>query len=203
MPDFTEKKLVEDYFIEQLQQKGWCFIEAEKLERESYEEVLLLPNLIRAMERINKERELSEEEINKVINELKCTATGVEGAKRILNLYKLGVPIKFEKEKIIGYIQLFDYEHLENNEFIVTSQANYDGRERVRTDLILYVNGIPLVSIECKNPARLTESWHKAFVQIKEYEQTVPELYKYVQVGVAAESEAHYFPIFPGSRLKK
>jgi len=203
MPDFTEKKLVEDYFIEQLQQKGWCFIEAEKLERESYEEVLLLPNLIRAIERINKERELSEEEINKVINELKCTATGVEGAKRILYLYKLGVPIKFEKEKIIGYIQLFDYEHLENNEFIVTSQANYDGRERVRTDLILYVNGIPLVSIECKNPARLTESWYKAFVQIKEYEQTVPELYKYVQVGVAAESEAHYFPIVSWQQVEE
>ena len=195
--DFTEKKLVEDYFMQRLEEKGWRFVSADDLERDSYEEVLLIPNLIRALQRINKKSELGNEEINKVINELKLTVTGHEGAKRILNYYKFGVPVKFEKEKVVKYVQLFDFEEIENNEFIVTRQVYYQGKDRIRTDIILYINGIPLVDIECKNPTSISESWFNAYKQIKDYERTVPELYKYIQIGVAAESQARYFPIVP------
>jgi type I restriction enzyme R subunit len=195
--DFTEKKLVEDYFLGKLQEKGWKFIPADDLERDSYEEVLLIPNLVRALQRINKKSEMGNEEINKVINELKLTVTGHEGAKRILNYYKFGVPVKFEKEKVVKFVQLFDFEEIENNEFIVTRQVYYQGRDRIRTDIILYINGISLVDIECKNPTNISESWFNAYKQIKDYERTVPELYKYIQVGVAAESQARYFPIVP------
>src|SRR4030042_6375642 len=194
---FTEKKLVEDYFIKKLQEKGWRFVPADDLERDSYEEVLLIPNLVRALQKINKKSELGNEEINKVINELKLTGTVVEGAKRILNYYKLGVPVKFEKEKVVKYVQLFDFEEIENNEFIVTRQVYYQGKDRIRTDIILYMNGIPLVDIECKNPTSISESWFNAYKQIKDYERTVPELYKYIQIGIAAESQARYFPIVP------
>jgi len=194
---FTEKKLVEDYIIEKLQAKDWRFVVAEELERDSYQEPLLVPNLNRAIARINKPLGISDEEVNKLLNELKLTPTGIEGAKRILNFYKFGVPIKFEKEKVIKYVQLFDCKNIDNNEFIVTRQVNYDGRDRIRTDIVLYINGIPLVNIECKNPASISESWYNAYVQIKDYEQTVPELYKYVQLGVAVGSVARYFPIVP------
>ena len=64
-------------------------------------------------------------------------------------------------------------------------------------DIILYINGIPLVNIECKNPLSIQTSWYTAYKQIKDYEGLVPELYKYVQIGVAAESIARYFPIVP------
>ncbi|MDO8885964.1 HsdR family type I site-specific deoxyribonuclease [Candidatus Oleimmundimicrobium sp.] len=194
---FDEKILVEDYIVQKLQEKGWKFVPAEELERESYQEPLLVPNLIRAIEKINEKLDVGDEEINKVLNELKFAGTGMEGAKRILNLYKLGVPVKFERDRVLRAIQLFDYENIENNEFIVTRQVYYDGRERIRTDVVLYVNGIPLVNIECKNPTSISESWHNAYRQIKDYEKTVPELYKYVQIGVAAESKAKYFPIVP------
>ena len=192
---FNEATLVEDYIIKKLQEKGWQFVPADELERENYQEPLLVPNLIRALKRINVSLNISDEEINKVLNELKLTGTGIEGAKRILEFYKFGVPIKFEKERVIKYVQLFDFEDIEKNEFIISRQINYDGRERIRTDIILYVNGIPLVDIECKNPTSPSVSWYKAYKQIKDYEDTVPELYKYVQIGVAAESKAKYFPI--------
>ena len=52
--DFTEKKLVEDYFIQRLQEKGWRFVSADDLERDTYEEPLLIPNLVRGLKRINK-----------------------------------------------------------------------------------------------------------------------------------------------------
>jgi type I restriction enzyme R subunit len=194
---FDERHLVEDYIIKQLEEKGWRFVPASALERESLEEPLLIPTLVRVLKRINKESGIGDEEINKALNELKLTGTGIEGAKRILEFYKFGIPVKFEKEKVVKYICLFDFQNLENNEFIVSSQVYYYGRETIRVDIMLYVNGIPLVNIECKNPTSLTESWYTAFRQIKDYERLVPELYKYVQIGVGAESIARYFPIVP------
>jgi type I restriction enzyme R subunit len=197
MTDFTEKKLVEDYFIKKLQEKGWRFVSADDLERDTYEEPLLIPNLIRGLKRINKKSEIGDEEINRVVNELKLTGTGIEGGKRILNFYKFGIPVKFEKEKVVKYVQLFDFEDIHNNEFIITRQVYYQGKDRIRTDIILYVNGIPIVDMECKNPTNISESWFNAYKQIKDYERIVPELYKYIQIGIAAESQARYFPIVP------
>ncbi len=194
---FDEKTLVEDYIVNKLVEKGWKFVPAEELGRDTYEEPLLIPNLVRAVERINKGLDVGDEEINKVLNELRLTGTGVEGAKSILNFYKFGLPVKFEKDKVVRYVRLFDYDNIENNEFVVSTQVNNNGSERIRNDIILYVNGIPLVNIECKNPTNISENWFNAYRQIKEYEKIVPELYKYVQVGLAAESKAKYFPIVP------
>jgi len=56
---FDEKHLVEDYITKRLEEKGWRFVPAENLERDSYEEPLLIPTLVRALERINKESGLN------------------------------------------------------------------------------------------------------------------------------------------------
>jgi len=197
MKKFSESLIVEDYIIKNIIEKGWEFIPADDLERDSYEEPLLIPNLVRALNKINRESGIGDEEINKVINELKLTVTGIEGAKRVLNFYKFGVPVKFGKEKVVKYVQVFDFEDIDNNEFIITRQVYYQGKDRIRTDIILYVNGIPIVDIECKNPTNISESWFNAYKQIKDYERAVPELYKYIQIGIAAESQARYFPIVP------
>ncbi len=194
---FTELKLVEDDLVQRLQEKGWKFVHSDELERDSYEEPLFIPNLVRALKRINHKAEIGEEEINRVKNELKLTSTGIEGGKRILYFYKFGVPVKSEKERVVKLVQLFDFDDIDNNEFIVTRQVYYHGKDKIRTDIMQYVNGIPLVNIECKNPVSLSESWYTAYKQIKDYELTVPELYKYVQIGVAAERQARYFPIVP------
>jgi len=192
---FTEKDLVEDYIVEKLQEKGWKFVPADELKRESFEEPLLVTNLIHSIKRINKELDVGDEEISKVLNELKLVVSGPEGAKKILNFYKFGIPVKFEKERVVKYIQLFDFKNIGNNEFIVTRQVVYSGKEKIRTDIMLYINDIPLVNIECKDPTKPGSSWFDAYKQIKDYETTVPELYKYVQIGVAAERKAKYFPI--------
>lgn len=191
----NEKHLVEDYIIRQLEQKGWNFIPAETLVRDSYEEPLLIPTLVRALKKINKESGIGDEETNNTLNELKLTGTGIEGAKRILKFYEFGIPVKSDKERIVKQIQLFDFKNLEKNQFVVSRQVYYHGKDTIRTDIILYINGIPLVNIECKNPLSISESWQTAYRQIRHYQELVPEVYKYVQIGVAAESIARYFPI--------
>ena len=81
MPLFSEKSLVEDYLIQKLEEKGWKFIPADNLERESLEEPLLTPNLIRALKRLNANINIGDEEIKQVLNELKLRTSGSEDAK--------------------------------------------------------------------------------------------------------------------------
>jgi len=178
--------------------KGWRFIAIDDLERENLEEPLLTPALIRALKILNENISVSDEEIKQVLNELKLRTSGSEDSKKILNYFKDGVPVKFEKERVVKYVKLFDYENKANNDFVISRQVIHQaGDKQTRHDIILYVNGIPLVNIECKNPASLTENWYSAYRQIKEYEQAVPEPFKYIQIGVAAEQVARYFPNEP------
>lgn len=161
--------------------------------------------MIHALKRLNASIGVGDEETKQVLNELKLRTSGSEDSKKILSYFKDGVPVKFEKERVVKYVKLFNYENNENdseknenNDFVISSQVVHQaGDKQIRHDIILYVNGIPLVNIECKNPASLTENWYSAYRQIKEYEKAVPEPYKYIQIGVAAEQTARYFATAP------
>lgn len=199
MARFNEKETLENYMVDQLTSSdiGWKFISTDDLERDSFEEPLLLRNLMRKIKCINKTR-LSSEDLNNVIKALKFKGTTQDGIKEILNYLKNGVSIKLERERTLERVQLFDYDNIENNEFIVTRQSHYiNGEDHKIMDIVLYVNGIPLVNIECKNPTSFSEDWANAFKDIKEYEKAVPEVYKYIQIGVAAAEVARYFPVVP------
>ena len=192
-----EKKLVEEWAIEKLKERGWNYVEAEKLNRLSFDEPLLVENLKKKILEINKDIELTEEDLNAVLNKLKYAPTDQNGHKEILKYFKYGVPIKTEKERIVKYIQLFDYKNFQNNDFIVTNQFKFFGRENIKLDIILIVNGIPLVNMECKNPYLDKTNYNDAYKQIKRYEKSASELYKYIQIGVGLAEIVKYFPIVP------
>jgi len=192
-----EKKLVEEWVIEKLKEKGWNYVEAEKLNRISLDEPLLIEDLKKKILEINKDTELTEDDLNAVINKLKYAPTDQSGHKEILNYLKYGVPIKTEKERIVKYIQLFDYKNFQNNDFVVTNQFKFVGRENIRLDILLIVNAIPLINIECKNPYTDKKDYFDAYKQIKRYEKVAPELYKYIQIGIGFAEVVKYFPIVP------
>lgn len=197
MPSFSEKSTAEDPLIEKLKERGWTYVPGEELDRESFDEPLLLKNFVRKIREINKDIKLEDVDINNVVNELKLRGSGIEGCRQILGFLRKGVPVKLEKDRSLVRVRLFDYERTENNEFIISSQVVFHGKQVIRPDIILFINGIPLVDIECKNPASFSEGWFDAYRQVKDYEQIVPELYKYVQLGVAVEQTVKYFPIVP------
>lgn len=195
---FNEQNSLEDYFVDRLKEDGWKLVASADLERDSLNDPLCALTLMRAIRSINYDKEIGEEEMQKCINELRFTGQGQEGSKRILNLFKFGVPIKFEKDRVIRYVKIFDFEHFEHNEFVVSRQVEYqNGNEVRRADVVLYINGIPLVIIECKSPVTYTNGWVDAYRQIKGYERNVPDPFKYIQIGVAAKTVAKYFPIVP------
>ena len=197
MMKMLEKKLIEDWVIEKLKERGWDYVEAEKLNRLSFDEPLLIEIFKRKIKEINKDVELTESDLKAVINKLKYSSTNQNGHKEILRYFKYGVPIKTEKEKIVKEIQIFDYKNFENNNFIVTNQFRFSGRENIRLDILLFVNGVPLVNIECKNPYTDKRNYYDAYKQIKRYEKIAPELYKYIQIGIGFAEVVKYFPIVP------
>ncbi len=175
--------------IERLKEKGWTYRRGiEVLEDEN--EPLLISRLKNAIVRING---VGEKEAEEAINLLKAAHFGVEGSRRVLDYLKNGVPVKDEETGEPKRLMLIDYKNLGNNEFLVANQVGYPFKTKI-PDLILYVNGIPLVIIECK---KLDVSWKKAYEQIKDYEKEMPELFKYVQIGVAVGDKPVYFPIVP------
>jgi Type I site-specific restriction-modification system, R (restriction) subunit and related helicases len=195
MPVFTEKSIVEDYITDKLKEKGWKYIPGEALEREDYSEPLLINDFIRAIKKMNENLELSESDVNRVLAELKSKPASFEGPKHILRFLKQGIAIKLEKTRELKYINLLDQENPENNDFVVSNQVWFESsRGRIRLDIVLYVNGIPLVVIECKNPTDPGVSWGDAYKQVKDYENTVQELFKYAQFSIVAEATARYFP---------
>jgi len=201
VPVFTEKSTVEDYIIQKLKEKGWKYIPEEELEREDYSEPLLVNDFIRTIRKINEKLELSESDVNRVLAELKSRPASFEGSKHVLRFLKQGVPIKLERTRELRYVNLIDQGNPENNEFVVSNQVRYESsRDKIRPDIVLYVNGIPLVVIECKNPTDPGASWEYAYRQVKNYEETVPELFKYTQFSIAAEATARYFPNVLGQK---
>jgi len=196
MPKQIEKQVVEDYIAEKLQSLGWKFIEASQLNRESSRDPLLIDNFKEAVLKINKNLNFGDEEIKKVIDEVRLLTSGQEGIKNFLHFFKYGIGIEL-KRKDSKMVNLFDFENIENNEFIFSRQIHYRGKDLIIPDIILYINGIPLVDIECKSPTSLRVSWEEGYRQIKEYEKLAPEFYKYIQIGIAFAEKVRYFPIVP------
>ncbi len=192
-----EKTLVEDYVSQNLEKLGWRFVSPEELGRESLREPLLIERLKKAILRINPDLGIGEEELKKVIDELKLLTSGQEGVRKFLRFLKYGIGVKFEKERVVKYVNIFDFDNPQNNEFIFSRQVRFRGKDLIIPDIMLYINGIPLVEIECKSPVGLRTSWEEGFAQIKDYEKLAPELHKYLQIGIAFAEKVRYFPIVP------
>ncbi|MCD6219397.1 HsdR family type I site-specific deoxyribonuclease [Candidatus Calescamantes bacterium] len=193
MPEYKE---VEKFLIEKLENLGWFYVPGDELGRADFKDPLIEKSVVSAIERINPFR-LHEKDVSFALSKLRSEGFGHEGHKKVLDYFKHGIPVNLEKQGTIAYLKLFDFKNPENNEFIVSNQVIYHGNGNTRADVVLYVNGIPLVLIECKNPEDPASNWKLAFRQIKSYERLVPELFKFVQIGVAAEATARYFPIVP------
>ena len=88
-------------------------------------------------------------------------------------------------------VRLIDFEHPENNHYVVTTQFTFRaGKAERRADLVLLVNGLPLVVIEAKTPVRHAVSWLDGALQLHDdYEKNVPELFVANVFSVATEGQ--------------
>lgn len=193
---YTEKGTVEHFIIQELQKLGWRYIEPKEMNlrrRGDYEEPLVVEDLKQALKKINSGIELTDSDLSVVLTSLRTIPPNIEGIKRFLDILRNGLLVPLQKEKRERVLKLIDFVNIGNNEFIVTNQFKVEGIRTNRADMVLLVNGIPLVLIECKNPTREEVSWKDAYDQIKRYEEEIPEIFKYVQFSIATDGISTYY----------
>lgn len=101
-----------------------------------------------------------------------------------------GVPVQYQKdgETRGDFVRLIDWAHPEKNEWWAVSQFTIKGPHKTRRpDIILFVNGLPLVLLELKNPADTHASIWKAFDQIETYKEQIPDVFQYNEVLVISD----------------
>lgn len=173
---FNENATIEQYIIKFLRNElGYTYIKPEEFAwlRQRENEVLIEPQLAEAIRKINK----TEDEIliQTIIREVKKADTNQE----FLVLLRDGVSLKNQAtQKTVKY-RLIDLAEPENNLFVVTNQFYFSGEtENIRPDLMVFVNGIPLVDIEAKSPtASVATDYTEAIGQLKRYERVAPKLF--------------------------
>jgi len=195
---YTEKGTVEDFILQELQKLEWKYVNPNEMKEKreyNFEEPLTIENLRNALTRIN-DIEFTDADLGFIMVSLRTIPANIEGIERFLHILRNGVVVPLQIEGEEKVIKLIDFENVDNNEFIVTNQYRVEGiKGAIRADIVLLVNGIPLVLIECKNPTREKVDWTNAYRQIKRYEEEVPELFKYVQFSIATDGiKTYYFP---------
>ena len=187
---FTEDALIEQPALTLLKQLGWgtanCFDETfgpeGTLGRETKGEVVLLSRLRPALEKLNPE--IPPHALNLAIDELlrdRSLMSPAQANREIYDLLKDGVRVSyrnFEGVETVKSVKVIDWENPENNDFFMTSQFWITGEMYTRrTDLLGFVNGLPLLFIELKaSHKRLKNAFDG---NLRDYKDTIPHLFWY------------------------
>lgn len=101
-----------------------------------------------------------------------------------------GIPVQYQKdgETRGDFVRLVDWHSPEKNEWLAVNQFTIKGpRHTRRPDIILFVNGLPLVLLELKNPADENADIWKAYDQIQTYKEQIPDVFQYNEVLVISD----------------
>lgn len=85
-------------------------------------------------------------------------------------------------------VHLIDFEHPERNEFLAVNQFTViEGNQNKRPDIILFINGLPLVVVELKNPTDESATLKTAYNQLQTYKQSIPSLFNYNELLIISD----------------
>lgn len=196
MKSITEDK-IEQFTIKQLQSLGWEYIhgsiispEGDKPERENYEQIILTDRLRKAVSVINPHipKEAQEQAIQKILRIYSPDLLHNNETFHKELIEKVKIPYQQDGYERSYEVALIDFENIENNQFLAVNQYTIvENNVNKRPDILLFVNGIPLVVIELKNPADENATIESAFNQIQTYKTVIPGLFTYNAVCVISD----------------
>ena len=191
-----------------LERLGWTYVPRDALaaERGGEREVLLKGRLKAALMRLNEW--MTAEQADRAIFDLEhMDATGMARNQTVHEYLTYGMPLTVDgpRGRDTRTVRFFDFDHTEGglNEFVVTTQfrvrrgnersGDEDDERIIKPDLVLFVNGIPLVVMEAKSPSLLDVWKSQAVRQLRRYQEAgpewhgsgAPELFHYNQLCVA------------------
>ncbi|MFC4161931.1 type I restriction endonuclease subunit R [Chitinimonas lacunae] len=159
-------------------------------ERANYREVLLVERLRAAIARLNPQvppmaREAAIQQVRDLAIPVLLSAN-----RRFHQLLVAGVPVEYQKdgETRGDFVRLVDWANPMSNEWLAVNQFSIQGAQHTRRpDIILFVNGLPLVLLELKNPADANANIWKAYEQIQTYKAQISDVFQYNEVLVISD----------------
>ena len=198
MPSIYESE-IEEMAISEFTELGYQYISGYVLspdeapdERKSYADTVLSARLRTALSRLNPHLpQVALDTAHKTILNL-SRQRNVAGNEQFHKYLIEGIPVEYRKgESIVGdYVYIFDKEGTpeDRNEYLVVNQFTIiENGTQKRPDIILFVNGLPLILFELKNPADANATISKAYDQIQTYKSVIPQLFVYNEICVISD----------------
>ncbi len=196
MPPLNEQA-IEKYAIELLEAQGYehrygpdIAPDGERPLRDGYDEVLLPGRLQAAIARLNPHLPPTTQQ--QAMTEIRRSGSPdlLKNNQDFHQLLSEGIAVAYRQqgEERHDYCRLLDFTDPTNNEFIAVNQYTVSaGEHNKRPDLILFVNGLPLVVMELKNPASEGATLDSAWRQLQTYQAAIPGLFIYNALLVIAD----------------
>src|SRR5690554_2412922 len=180
---------IELWAIEELENLGWNYIhgaviapDGDAPERNTFSDVILKGRLQQAIARNNPGIPLdAQQEAVKVIERIASPELMVNN-QLFHELLTEGVPVEYRKDGIQrgDRVQLLNFSNPSQNDLLVVNQFTIiENNNNKRPDLLLFVNGLPLVIFELKNAVDENATLHSAYKQIQTYKDTIPSLFTF------------------------
>ena len=109
---------------------------------------------------------------------------------KFTQMLQYGIEVQYTDEKHqvkTKIVNLIDYEHEAENDFLVVNQFTMQELDTKRPDIVVFVNGLPLVVIELKSPSREETDASEAYLQLRNYQKFIPSLFVYNAFNVMSD----------------
>ncbi|MBF0554218.1 MAG: HsdR family type I site-specific deoxyribonuclease [Nitrospirae bacterium] len=196
---FNEASTVRDAVRDYLIPLGWKFISRSQLSR-AENEVFVIKDLVDALIRLNPEIAKQPDRADEVIYKLRAAlysvrSDGLVSANEEFASWLTGEhSMQFGKNGEHVPVKIIDFDDLSKNKYVVTTEYSFTSDVNKRMDIVLLVNGIPLVIGECKTPVRNSVSWVDGAVDIHDdYEKTVSALFVPNVFSFATEGKTYRY----------
>jgi len=196
MTKLTESA-IEDFAVKLFEQLGYDYVYApdiapdgENPERGSYDEAILRSRLRSAVQRIN--RNVPPMVLEEALKEVERihSPDALANNEAFHRMLTEGVKVSYSQDGQDrgDLVWLIDFAYPENNEFVVANQFTViENNQNKRPDIVLFVNGLPLVVIELKNPADENATIKSAYKQLDTYKHAIPSLFTYNAILVISD----------------
>ena len=196
MKPITEN-ILELSAIEILQSQGWEYANGRELspeglfcERESFSQVILTDRLRNAIAKINPHipADAQEAAVQKVLRIYSPVMLHNNEEFHKMLVEKVKIPFQQNGYERSHEVALIDFENIENNQYLVVNQYTIiENNRNKRPDVLLFVNGLPLVVIELKNPTDENANLLSAFKQIQTYKAIIPGLFTFNTICIISD----------------
>ena len=188
MSGFYTEADYENSIIELFQNMGYRYVYAPDLERD-FRSPLYEEELTSALHRLNPG--MPEDAITDALFKLKNleNAELVQKNELFMDYLQHGIEVRYfvKGEERSGLVYIVDYKNPENNSFVVANQWTFIENSNKRPDVLLFLNGLPVVLIELKSPSREETDASEGYLQIRNYMQEIPSMFIYNCICVISD----------------